>query len=215
MGSSSDLAERLDFNTGLEFQDEVHPLYKSPVHHPHPNSDKSFLLLVTFQRYLFRLTEESVSLALQSCLGGQALDFHVKFLSNNHFRFSVFSKEVGFHVYRLRRVISATFDCYFHLWNNGTPHWEKEKRAWELGHEKEWTEVLSKNSKKAAAKAKSQKHVRFAKNLVHHSPPAKSPSKHSPVPQNICFGSFSSPIDSSPKSLLFGNPSIVEWGACS
>jgi hypothetical protein len=34
----------------------------------------------------------------------------------------VFSKEVGFHIYKLRRVISSSFDCYFHLWNNGTPH---------------------------------------------------------------------------------------------
>jgi hypothetical protein len=63
-----------------------------------------------------------VSLALQSCLGGRALDFHVRFLSNNHFRFSVFSKEVGFQIYKLRRVITSQFDIYFYLWNNGTPH---------------------------------------------------------------------------------------------
>lgn len=148
MGTPSDVADRMDFNVGLQFQDEVRRLYKSPVHHPHPNAEGSFFLLVTFRRFLFRLTEDSVSLALQSCLGGRALDFHVKFLSKNHFRFSVFSKEVGFHVYHLRRVICSTFDCYFHLWNNGTPHWEREKRAWELEQEKEWTEVLSKSSKK-------------------------------------------------------------------
>ena len=34
-----------------------------------------FLLLATFRRFLFRLTEESVALALQSCLGGRASDF--------------------------------------------------------------------------------------------------------------------------------------------
>jgi hypothetical protein len=120
--------------------------------------------------------EDSVSLALQSCLGGRALDFHMTFLSNNHFRLSVFSKQVGFHVYKLRRVITSTFDLYFHLWNNGTAHWEHEKHAWEEEQEKEWTKVLSWRSKKEAAKAsKSQKRVSFAKDLVHHSPPRHSP----------------------------------------
>lgn len=79
MGSSSDLVSCLDFDRSLEFQDEVCCLFKSPVHHSHPTPDGSFFLLVTFRRFLFRLMEDSVSLALQSCLGGRALDFHVKF----------------------------------------------------------------------------------------------------------------------------------------
>jgi hypothetical protein len=108
--------------------------------------------LVTFQRFLFHLTEESVSFALQSCLGGRAAEFHVQFLSNNHFRFSVFSKEIGFFIYKLRRITTSSFDLYFHLWNNGTPHWEKEKRDWEIEQEKEWTKVLSKSAKKGGEK---------------------------------------------------------------
>jgi hypothetical protein len=44
-----------------------------------------------------------------------------------------------------------------------------------LEQEKDWTAVLSKSSKKAAAKAKPQKHVYFDKNLVHHSSLDKSP----------------------------------------
>ena len=113
MGSSSDLVSRLDFDIGLVFQDDVRRRFRSPVHHPFPTPVGSFFLLVTFRRHLFRLTEDSVALALQSCLGGRALDFHVKLMSNNHFRFSVFSKEVGFFIYKLRRVISSTFDCFF------------------------------------------------------------------------------------------------------
>lgn len=101
MGSSSDLVDRLDFDRGLEFQEEVRRSFRSPVHHPLPSADRSFLLLVTFRRFMFRLTEDSVGLALQSCLGGKAADFHVKFLSNNHFCFFVFSKEVGFFIYKL------------------------------------------------------------------------------------------------------------------
>jgi hypothetical protein len=54
MGSSSDLAGRLDFNPGLEFEDEVRRRFKSPVHHPHPTPpDGSFFLLATFRRFLF------------------------------------------------------------------------------------------------------------------------------------------------------------------
>jgi hypothetical protein len=122
MGSSSDLVDRLYFNIGLSFQDDIRRHLHAPVHHPFPALDGSLLLLTTFRRFLFRLTEDLVSLALQSCLGGRALDFHVRFLSNNHFRFSVFSKEVGFQIYKLRRVITSQFDIYFYLWNNGTPH---------------------------------------------------------------------------------------------
>jgi hypothetical protein len=81
-----------------------------------------------------------------------------------------------------------------------------------LEQEKDWAAVLSKSSKKATAKAKPQKHVCFDKNLVHHSSLDKTHPKHSPVLQNICFGSFSCPINSSPKSILFGNTSILNGG---
>lgn len=129
----------------------------------------------------------------------------MQFLSNNHFHFLVFSKDVGFLVYKLRRVIGSTFDVYFHLWNNGTPHWEREKRAWEIEQEKEWTKVLSKCSKKAAAKAsKPQKRVSFAKQLIYHSPPKSSP------PQWIIFGAFSIPVKPIyPERLVFNPMSIM------
>jgi hypothetical protein len=205
MGSSSDLVDRLDFDQGLVFQDEVRRRFKSPVHRPFPSPHGSFFLLVTFRRFLFRLTEDSVSLALQSCLGGRASDFHVKFLSNNHFRFSVFSKEVGFHIYNLRRVTTSSFDVYFHLWNNGTPHREREKRAWEIEQEKEWTKVLSKSAKKEEKKKGKLKHVHFAKSVIQ--PPPKI--LHQPN-ISVSFGSFSICIDPAnlPKKFVFGSPSI-------
>jgi len=131
MGSCSDITARLDFSHGRAFEEEVDHRFGTLVHYPSPSPDGSFFLLATFRRFLFRLTEDSVSLALQSCLGGRAVGFHVQFLSTNHFRFSVSCKQVGFHVYRLRRVISSQFDVYFHLWNNGMPNWECEKRIWE------------------------------------------------------------------------------------
>ena len=136
MGSSSNLADRLDFSLRCKFEDEVDRHFGTLVHHSPPSADGSFFLLVTFHRFLFRLTEDSVSLALQACLGGRAAGFHVKFLSTNHFRFSVSCKQVGFNVYRLRRVITSQFYVYFHLWSNGMPNWEREKRLWEEEQEK-------------------------------------------------------------------------------
>lgn len=171
MGSSSHLVSKLDFLPGLDFQEEVWRRFRAPVHHPLPSASGSFFLLVTFRRFLFRLTEESVALALQSCIGGKADGFHVKFLSTNHFRISISCKVVGFHIYSLRRVITSSFDLYFHLWNNGTPHWEREKRAWEIEQEKEWSTVLSKRAKrqaKAQAKKSTPKKVSFAKPLVQY-----------------------------------------------
>jgi len=135
-----------------------------------------FLLAGYFRRFLFCLTEDSVGLALQSCLGGRALDFHVFFSSDNHFRISVFSKEVGFFIYRLRRITTSYFDLYFHLWNNGTPHWEREKRTWELEQAKEWTLIMSKSAKREEKKKAQIKRVRFAQQIVQAPAKPKSPS---------------------------------------
>jgi len=201
MGSSSDLAARLDFSHGRSFEEEVDRRFGTLVHHPSPSPDGSFFLLVTFRRYLFHLTEDSVSLALQSCLGGRTAGFHVQFLSRNHFRFSVSCKQVGFHVYRLRRVITSQFHVYFHLWNNGMPNWEREKRLWEEEQEKEWSTILSKNTKRSIKKA-NNKHVSFAKHLVQ-----KAPCKPAQPPGLIQFGSFLATLPLEPEirviSLLF------------
>jgi len=76
MGSSSALAARLDFAHGRAFEEEIDRQFGTMVHHPFTSADGSFFLLATFRRFLFRLTEDSVSLALQSCLGGHASGFH-------------------------------------------------------------------------------------------------------------------------------------------
>lgn len=114
----------LDFSHGEKFELEVLHRFGKSVHHLSSNPRGSFFLLATFHHYLFRLTEESVALAPQSCLGGSAPGFHVTKLSHNHFRFSVSYKSVGFLVYGLRRFIGSSFDIYFHLWSKWVPHWE-------------------------------------------------------------------------------------------
>lgn len=132
----------------------------------------SFKLLVTFRRFLFRLTEDSVALALQCCLGGKAADFQVTFLSHNHFSFTVSRKSVGFEIYELQRFIGRSFDLYFHLWSNGVPHWEREKCLWEEEEAKKWTYVLFEAQRKSNKTRK--KSVRFAKKLVQSPPQMKS-----------------------------------------
>lgn len=71
---------------------------------------------------------------------------------------------------------------FLHLWNNGTPHRKREKRAWEIEQEKKWSTVLSKSAKRQAkAKTKADaKRIHFAKPIV---------QQHSHILQ---FGSFSS-----------------------
>ena len=131
MATLPDLVHSLDFKHGLDFQREVAARFGSLVYHPSSKVDGSFFLVASFRHYTFRLTEESVGLALQSCLGGSAHGFHVTYQSQNHYRFSVANKQVGFLIYQIRRFISNFFDVYFHLWRDGTPNWEREKQLWQ------------------------------------------------------------------------------------
>ena len=161
---SEHLVSLLDFSHGFLFEDEMLESFGRRIHERHSRFEEGFIMLATFKRYLFQLNEDSVALALQSCLGGNAQDFHVQFISHNHFRFSVSCKSIGLVIYKLRQFIGKSFDVYFHLWNNGVPHWEREKRLWEIEEEKKWIKVVSKRQKKSQRKHK--KRVRFAENLT-------------------------------------------------
>ena len=190
MDLNSDLADKLDFEPGRKFQEEICRFFGKSVHHPSSSPSGSFFLLVNFRRYTFRLTEDSVSQVLQACLGGSAACFHVTFLSDRHFRFSISCKAVGFRIYNLRHVIGSCFDVYFHLWSNGAPNWEREKFLWELEQEKEWTFVQRSRPPRNRRANVLGKRVRFADKLVHDSPVLK----HQPKQEFIRFGDFSVPI---------------------
>ena len=86
-----------DFSPGLAIESQVRDKFGSTVHFSsaNPRSSKEFFLVVSFSSASFPLTEESVALALQSCIGGLSSGFRVLRLSDRRFRFLVASNRVG------------------------------------------------------------------------------------------------------------------------
>jgi hypothetical protein len=80
-----------DFSPGLAFEKQVRLRFGSSVHFSPSSHAKEFFLVVSFSPASFSLTEESVGLALQCCIGGDRAGFRVYRLSDRRFRFSVAS----------------------------------------------------------------------------------------------------------------------------
>jgi hypothetical protein len=133
------IALGLDFSWGSSFQRKVKSHCGSTVH-PLGKS-RHFLLVVSFGRAKFKLDCDSVSIALESCIGGLCDDLDVRQLGDRIFRFSVNSKIVGFMVYALRSFDCEAFKCYFHLWGNGGPAWKREFSLWQKECQEEWIMV--------------------------------------------------------------------------
>ncbi|CAN6310162.1 unnamed protein product [Urochloa humidicola] len=195
------LVQEWDFKPGNDFQARIAYNFRSSVHHPSSSPAGAFHLLAVFRRHTFRLTELSASLALHACLGGSPAGFHVAFLQDRHFRFSVSSKKVGLAVRALNRVTTKHFDVYFHLWRDGGDNWSREKRSWEKDEEDSWTPVLSKKEKRAKASAK--KFVSFRTRIVQPSPIKKS--EPAELQSLIKIGMFYCPLASPALPLFCGN----------
>ncbi|EEE54483.1 hypothetical protein OsJ_01595 [Oryza sativa Japonica Group] len=130
-----------NFDFGKSFSAQVQNLFNSSVHFSKFFSKRPFFLVVDFIRFNFCLTEKSVAVALQSCLGGTPFGFHVSHLKNNSFCFQVCSKQVGFHILSFKNFISKDFHARFFLWRDGRPNWRWEFSQWQKEEADMWTLV--------------------------------------------------------------------------
>jgi hypothetical protein len=71
-----------DFMPGLALADQVRSRFGSTVHFSPSSRGKEFFLVVSFSSASFVLSVESVGLALQCCIGGEARGFRVYQLSD-------------------------------------------------------------------------------------------------------------------------------------
>jgi hypothetical protein len=103
-------------------------------------------MVVSFGRSTFKFTEDHVSICLEAVLGGLCGEFKVSLISERVFSFRVASKQVGFHIIKLRKFVCPQFTCYFHLWGHGGPNWQREYQLWSVENANEWTLVSSSRS---------------------------------------------------------------------
>jgi hypothetical protein len=104
-----------DFAPVLAVAAQVRRRFGSSVHFSPSSSSKEFFLVAAFSSASFSLSEESVGLALQCCIGGDHQGFKVFKLSDRRFRFSVASNKVGHFIYGLKDRIWPDFVCHFSL----------------------------------------------------------------------------------------------------
>jgi hypothetical protein len=177
---------KLSSSPGLSLQFTILPLLPVVLFIFWQSSDATPFVSLNHQRALLFIPSFFLRKALHSILGDTPAGFHVTFIRDRHFRFSVSTKHVGFAVTKLKRIISDQFDVYFHLWRDGGANWFREWSKWQQEEDASWQQVSRRHWK-----PKKLKHVSFAKNLVQDSPIKKS------VPQEtILFGDFAGRLDS-------------------
>lgn len=118
MGGLSDLS----FDLGIKFSALASQHFGRSVSPSEAPSPSIFHLVASFGRSAIHLNEDSVSLMLQSCLGGSAKAYIVFHLSGWTFGFSVSCKDIGFMVYKLKSFSCKSFSIFFHLWGDGGPN---------------------------------------------------------------------------------------------
>jgi hypothetical protein len=98
----------------------------------------SFWLLASFSRSRFRLNEDSVGKVLLSVLGGDPSLFSVVEVEDRIFKFAIFDRQVGLHVYALGSSACEAFKVFFHLWNSSGVERAKISRTSDQGPCYEW-----------------------------------------------------------------------------
>lgn len=136
--------DRLDFQPGLLFQDDVWCKFGQRINCHPGNVHRAFFLAISFGRCKLQLTDETFGILLQATFDGSTEAFNAKFLSERVFRFSVFSKKVGFCNYNMRSYACLYFKAYFHLWNSEGPNWICELHDYNLEESNSWKLVARK-----------------------------------------------------------------------
>jgi hypothetical protein len=88
-------------------------------------------MVLAFGRATFKLDEDLVGIALEAAIGGFCGQLKVSLLLDRVFSFAVSSKEVGFHILKLKKFSCSHFKCYFYLWGRGGPNWTWEFQRWQ------------------------------------------------------------------------------------
>jgi hypothetical protein len=109
---------------GIDFAKFIKKKYLAAVH---PSRESGhFTMVVSFGRANFKLSEQSVGIALEAAVGGYCGSLLVSSLGERVFSFVVSSKNVGFEILNLKSYACPDFKCYFHLWGFGGPNWTRE-----------------------------------------------------------------------------------------
>ena len=94
---------------------QVRKRFGSTLHFSPSRGAKEFFLVVSFTSASFPLSEDSVGLALQCCIGGDHVGFNVFKLSDRWFQFFLASSKVGHFIYGIKDQIWPDFVCHFSL----------------------------------------------------------------------------------------------------
>jgi hypothetical protein len=147
----------LDFSHGRNFSKDVMHKFHSSVHSS--NNAGHFMMVVYFARANFRMEGDLVALALEASLGGFCGELLVSSFRDRVFSFAVASKEVAFHILKLKQYHCQQFKCYFHLWSRGGPNWLREFSLWQRECQTEWT-LVSPSKRTAQLGLSAMKHAK-------------------------------------------------------
>ena len=86
----------LDFSHYLAFCEEVFR-HSGVTVHPMKHR-RSFIMVVSFGRHVFHLSTDTIAAALESVIGGSAIEFRVSQVTDSVFSFKVSCMQVGFHI---------------------------------------------------------------------------------------------------------------------
>jgi hypothetical protein len=137
----------LNFQSGIGVQAVVQCPYGESIYHAPGLVPMEFFLLVSVGRCKYRVSEHSVCFLLQATLGGCTVDFKPLQIAARVFRFFVASKNVGFHIYKLRSFSCDQYQIFFNLWGNGGAHWTSELEKFYKKEQDQWQVVHRRNFK--------------------------------------------------------------------